>query len=208
MAGKTGKTVRGPYAKSAAIRRKVLEACVDAFAETGFYGATMKDIAKRAGFSYTTMLHHFSRKEDLIIAVLEFRGEQTARFLGSSAVDPAEHPLEALRGMLNVIADNELHPGLLELHCVMSGEATSPEHPAHAYYAERFANLRRFYSTVFAVLAERGELRSEIDPATLAAMAVSLLNGLQTQWLYDRDAVDILGSFRGFLASVVPALDG
>src|SRR5919108_3056060 len=114
------RAVRGPYAKSAAVRRRVLEACVDAFAQTGFYGATMKDIAKRAGISYTGLLHHFPRKEDLLIAVLEFRGEQSARLLESvDARDPAGHPLKALRGVLAVTADNTLSPGLLELHCVI-----------------------------------------------------------------------------------------
>lgn len=49
---------RGPYAKSAGVRRRVLEACVDAFAQTGFYGATMKDVARRAGISYTARPPH------------------------------------------------------------------------------------------------------------------------------------------------------
>ena len=199
---------RGSYAKSAEVRRRVLEACVDAFAQTGFYGATMKDIAKRAGISYTGLLHHFPCKEGLLIGVLELRSEQTTSLLGASVMNPAEHPMEALNGMLAVIADNERHPGLLELHCVMSGEATSPGHPAHAYYAERFGNLRWFYTAVFTALHERGELRTPIDPPTLATMAVSLLNGLQTQWLYDREAVDIPGTFRAFLAAAIPALDG
>ncbi|WP_198653651.1 TetR/AcrR family transcriptional regulator [Actinocorallia populi] len=200
-------TSRGPYAKSAAVRRRVLEACVEAFAQTGFHGATMKDIAKRAGISYTGLLHHFPRKEDLLIAVLEFRGEQSARLLEAvDALDPAEHPLEVLRGMLAVTADNERSPGLLELHCVMSGEAVSPEHPAHAYYTERYRNLRRFYTAAFTALAERGELCSPVAPAALATMTISLLNGLQAQWLYDRDTVDLAGCLRAFLVTFAPAV--
>lgn len=198
---------RGPYAKSAAIRRRVLESCVDAFAQTGFYGATMKDIARRAGISYTGLLHHFPHKDELLIAVLEFRSEQSARLLESAgARDPAADPLRALRGMLAVSADNALSPGLLELHCVVSGEATSPEHPAHDYYSDRYRKLRQFFTVAFTALAERGELRSEFPPAMLATMTLALLNGLQTQWLYDRDGVDLAGSLSAFLADVVPAL--
>ncbi|GAA2165770.1 TetR/AcrR family transcriptional regulator [Actinomadura napierensis] len=128
---------RGPYAKSATVRRRVVEACVEAFARTGFYGVTMKDVARRAGISYTGLLHHFPGKEDLLLAVLEFRTEQSARLLeAAGGRDPAGRPLEGLRGMLAVTADNALNPGLLELHCVISGEATSPDHPAHAYYTQ------------------------------------------------------------------------
>ncbi len=198
---------RGPYAKSAAVRRRVVEACVEAFARTGFYGATMKDIAGRAGISYTGLMHHFPRKEDLLLAVLEFRSEQSARLLeAADARDPAEHPLRALRGILAVTADNALRPGLLELHCVVAGEATSPEHPAHSYYTDRYRKQRWFFTTVFTALAERGQLRSQVAPATLATMTIALRNGLQNQWLHDREAVDVEGAMRAFLTSVVPVL--
>ncbi|WP_344247097.1 TetR family transcriptional regulator C-terminal domain-containing protein [Actinocorallia libanotica] len=88
----------------------------------------------------------------------------------------------------------------------MSGEATSPEHPAHAYYTERYRNLRRFYTAVFTALAERGELRSPVAPAVLATMTISLLNGLQAQWLHDRGTVDMAGSLHAFPVTFVPAV--
>ncbi|GGV42502.1 TetR family transcriptional regulator [Actinomadura cremea] len=203
----TPSATRGPYAKSAQVKQRILEACIDTFGETGFYGATMKDIAQRAGISHTGLLHHFPRKEDVLVAVLELRDERGHRYLESvRALDPAADPLEALRGMLAIVVDNELRPGLMELHCVLSGEATSIRHPAHAYYAERYRVLREFYASIFTALAERGELRTEIDPQTLATMTISLLNGLQAQWLFDRETVRIEASLRAFLATYIPGL--
>ncbi|GAA2212586.1 TetR/AcrR family transcriptional regulator [Nonomuraea monospora] len=197
---------RGPYAKTAAVRRRVLEACVDAFGETGFYGATMKDLARRAGISHTGLLHHFPRKEDLLLGVLALRDERGTEFLQSAKVlDPAADPVETLNGMIAVIVDNELRPGLMELHCVVSGEATSADHPAHAYYADRYRNLRRFYAETFAALAERG-LPPSIDPPILATMTVSLINGLQAQWLFDRDTVRVETAIRQFFRAVIPGL--
>ncbi|MFJ2115317.1 MULTISPECIES: TetR/AcrR family transcriptional regulator [unclassified Streptomyces] len=198
---------RGPYAKTAEVRRRILEACVDAFGETGFYGATMKDIAKRAGISHTGLLHHFARKEGLLIAVLELRDELSAQFLTSAdAMDPSSNPVEALRGMLTVVVDNELQPGIMELHCVLSGEATSPGHPAHTYFAKRYRSVRRFYTDAYTELAKRGELRSEATPETLATMTIALINGLQAQWLFDRDSVRMESAIHAFLRSVVPGL--
>jgi AcrR family transcriptional regulator len=203
----TAATTRGPYAKSAAVRRKILEACVEAFSETGFYGATMKDIAHRAGISHTGLLHHFARKEDLLLAVLEVRAEQSTDHLAAAdALDASRHPLEALRGVLAVAAENQRTPGLLELHTVLSGEASSPEHPAHEYYTQRFRNLRAYYALAFSALAERGQLRSSVAPQALATMLLSLLNGLQGQWLYDRASVDVRAGIRDFLAPIVPDL--
>jgi AcrR family transcriptional regulator len=200
-------TSRGPYAKTAAVRRRIVEACVDAFGETGFYGATMKDVAKRAGISHTGLLHHFPNKEDLLTAVLELRDERSGEYLQSThALDPTSNPVETLRGMLAVIVDNELQPGLMELHCVLSGEATSPDHPAHAYHAERYRMLRRFFGRTFTALAERGQLRSDSAPDTLATMTIALINGLQAQWLFDRESVQLEPAIRGFLVEAVPAL--
>lgn len=198
---------RGPYAKSAAVRVRILEACTQAFGQSGFHGAAMKDIAGRAEISLTGLLHHFPSKAELLMAVLEFRADQGRRVMEEcGARDPAGEPLKALRGVLAVIAENAMHPGLVELHCVVSSEATSPDHPAHAYYTQRFVLLRRFYIAVFTTLRQRGELRSALSPAALSTMSVSLLNGLQAQWLYDREGVDVAQSMREFLVSVVPAL--
>lgn len=203
----TTSTVRGSYAKSAAVKNRIIEACIDAFAETGFYGATMKDIAKRAGISYTGLLHHFPRKEDLLLAVLELRLDRDQEFLaGANALDAQANPLNVFRGMLDVIVQNELRPGLLELHCVVSGEATSPEHPAHEHYVTHYRNLRQFYTQAFMTLSAHGELGVEVDPQALATMTISLLNGLQAQWLFDRDAVAMEETFRTFLGVAVPAL--
>lgn len=46
-------------------RDRLLEAALSAFAELGFHGATVRDIAKRAGVSQGLMTHHFGDKERL-----------------------------------------------------------------------------------------------------------------------------------------------
>ncbi|GGQ33208.1 TetR/AcrR family transcriptional regulator [Streptomyces mutabilis] len=200
-------TERGPYAKSAEVRRKILQACVDAFGDAGFHGASTKDIARRAGISHTGLRHHFPTKEHLLIALLELRAERSSQLLTElNARTPQTDPLDALRGQLAILRENRQSPGMIELHTVLSGEATSPDHPAHGYYVKRYQHLRELYTQAFAALAERGGLRAPFPPPQLATMTISLINGLQLQWLYDRESVDIEGTVRDFLTSVVPAL--
>jgi AcrR family transcriptional regulator len=62
-AGKPRRT-RDPEAKRAAI----LEAARSAFAERGFAGATLRDIAKRAGVTHGLVIRHFDSKESLFLA--------------------------------------------------------------------------------------------------------------------------------------------
>ncbi|MHA7986293.1 TetR/AcrR family transcriptional regulator [Rathayibacter sp. CAU 1779] len=190
------------------MRERILEACIDAFGESGFHGTTMKDIARRSGISYTGLLHHFPSKEDLLLAVLELRAQRDQIFLEQAgALNAQENPLAVFDGMLRIMINNELHPGLLELHAVLSGEATSPEHPAHDHYIAHYRNLRDFYATAFAALAQRSLLASTFAAEELAVMTVSLLNGVQAQWLFDRDRVDMERTLRRFLGSIIPALE-
>jgi AcrR family transcriptional regulator len=58
------KRTRDPDAKRAAI----LQAARVAFAERGFAGATLRDIAKRAGVTHGLVIRHFHSKESLFLA--------------------------------------------------------------------------------------------------------------------------------------------
>ncbi|MFP3813326.1 TetR family transcriptional regulator C-terminal domain-containing protein, partial [Bacillus sp. SIMBA_005] len=90
---------------------------------------------------------------------------------------------------LLIVAEDSIHPDLVELHTTIASEATSREHPAHDHYARRYENVRTFATRVFEALAEQGRLRSPLTPAQLGASFVALMDGLQLQWLYDRSAV-------------------
>jgi TetR/AcrR family transcriptional regulator len=54
-----------PVYPPADARNAIMEAAVTQFAERGFHGATMRDIAERAGVSQGLLHHHFGNKEGL-----------------------------------------------------------------------------------------------------------------------------------------------
>ena len=49
----------------------VLQAAAGAFVETGYHGATVRDIARRAGLSVPGMYHHYATKQDMLLAILD-----------------------------------------------------------------------------------------------------------------------------------------
>lgn len=49
----------------------VLRASVAAFNETGYHGATVRDIARRSGLSVPGMYHHFATKQDMLVGILD-----------------------------------------------------------------------------------------------------------------------------------------
>ena len=49
----------------------VLAAALAAFVDTGYHGATVRDIARRAGLSVPGMYHHFATKQEMLVGVLD-----------------------------------------------------------------------------------------------------------------------------------------
>lgn len=189
--------IRGPYAKSARVQQEILQAALKVFAEHGFRGTTMKEVAHRAGISERGLGHHFSSKEELLAGVLDLRESEVAELV------PTLGDIEPLLGLLAVARDNSTRPDLIELHSVLSAEATGPDHPAHQHHLERYDNLRGFITGVFSSLRSSGALVSPIDDATLASMLIGLQDGLQIQWLYRPESLDIESVLSQFLASII-----
>ncbi|MWB99438.1 TetR/AcrR family transcriptional regulator [Agromyces seonyuensis] len=192
-------TARGPYAKTAAVRRRILDAALEVFSATGYRATTMKEIAERAGMSQRGLVHHFANKADLLAAVLELRETESALLM-----PPLGSSIEAFAGMLDVVAENSLRPGLVELYSLLTAEGASPEHPAHAHFVERYAGLRSYFSAAFESLRADGEVDSVLDSDQLAAGFLGLIEGLQIQWIYDRRAIDPEPILRAYLAAVIP----
>ena len=48
-----------------------LQAALSAFLEFGYHGATMREIAQRAGLSVPGVYHYFASKQDMLVAILD-----------------------------------------------------------------------------------------------------------------------------------------
>jgi AcrR family transcriptional regulator len=191
------------YAKGRAKRRQIVEEATALFGEVGYRSASLREIAARCGISHPGLLHHFPSKELLLQAVLEHRDEIDEE----PYADGGTAPLQRLEHLLDVTAHNAETPGIVELYAVLSAEASSPEHPAHRYFVQRYERLRTTLTQTFEALDAQGVLVPGADPAHLAITTIALMDGLQVQWLLDRRSIDMAAQLRRFFASVVATPD-
>ena len=58
-------------------RSEILDAALELFADKGFYGVSIRDVARATGVGVSAMYHHFASKEELFEAVVigDLRGE-------------------------------------------------------------------------------------------------------------------------------------
>lgn len=190
---------RGPYAKSRLTRSRILDAALTVFAESGYRSGSLRDVAGQIGISEAGLLYHFGNKQALLAAVLEHRDEQNRQ---QFEFNPASGT-DLLRTIIKLVEYNASTPGVVELFCRLSAEATSPSHPAHRYFVDRYATVTRLFREAFENMRTRGELRQGVDPVIAARGVVALLDGLQVQWLLDRGSVDMAVDLRVYLSSLV-----
>jgi len=86
--------------RSAETRRRLLDATVACLFERGYAGTTTTEIATRAGVSRGAQLHHFPRKDELVVSALEHVFELRLRDLSVAIAEPPsgrrEHRLAAI----------------------------------------------------------------------------------------------------------------
>ncbi len=177
---------RGPYAKTARRRQEILRTAIEVFAEYGYHGSSVREIAARVGLSETGLTHHFGGKAALLAAVIEERdAEDQLRW-------------SSLSDLPELIAQNAQRPGIVALFTLLSAEGTAPAHPAHEFFASRYERVRDNLTERVRAAQRDGTVRADIDAGLVAQLLVALMDGLQVQWLYDRDA-DMLPAFDLFM---------
>lgn len=187
---------RGPYAKTARIKAEILDRATEAFAQRGFTSTSMREIAMAVGMTQQGITHHFPSKEALLEAVLQRRDDlavEQHRRAGLGVLD-------VLRA---VVQENLSKPGLLLLTTTLGTEAINPDHPAHHFFQQHFANAREVFATLLEKGQRSGEVRDDIPADELATTLVSVYEGLQLQWQIGPD-LDLAASFETVLRMMEP----
>lgn len=179
--------------RTRASREKIIKSATEAFAQKGFRGAKMADIAKAADLTEPGLLHHFSSKTHLLMDVLRERDRIDGERIQSTLQKNGNHFLEA---GIELVEHNQTLPGLVQLFNLLVAESVSPDHPAHEFFIERYQRTRGDWARSIAQAQQAGEVRSDISPEKLAILTFAIMDGLQVQWLMEPDEIDMSGLFR------------
>jgi len=74
--------------RSAETRRRLLDATVACLFERGYAGTTTTEIATRAGVSRGAQLHHFPKKDELVVSALEHVFELRLAEMSAAIAEP------------------------------------------------------------------------------------------------------------------------
>ncbi|AQX81903.1 TetR family transcriptional regulator [Plantibacter sp. H53] len=190
---------RGAYAKTGMKRVAILDAALAVFANGGYRAGSLREVAAQVGMSEAGLLHHFPNKSALLAAVLSHRDDLSATLVPMDGDDP----IETLRGLVALARYNASVPGVVALYCTLSAEATSPDHPAHDYFVERYEGTRARLERTFGLLVSAGRVRAGFPTTSAAFMTLALMDGLQVQWLLAPESVDMADELHAFLSGLL-----
>ena len=174
-------------------REKIIQSATEAFAQKGFRGATVADIAKAAHLTVPGLLHHFPSKIHVLMEVLKERDRIDSERMRATLQKNGQHFLDA---GIELVEHNQTVPGLVQLFNLLVAESVAPDHPAHEYFIERYQRGRAHWIEAITQAQQAGEVRSDISPETLAVLIFAMMDGLQVQWLLEPEKINMSETFR------------
>ncbi len=182
-------------------RARILGIAFELMAEKGYRGTSIAQVAARAGISQSGLLHHFPTKQDLLIAVIGHRHDLDARLLENRGGGSLQG-WGAFDALIDLVRHNSEHPQLVRMFVTLCAEAMDPDHPAHGWVRHHYADAESTLITAIEAGVAEATMRPDIPAATVARLTVSVMDGLQLQWLAGDGDLDMTAEFAAYVSQV------
>lgn len=179
---------RAPRTATQLKRTAILKAAVEVFGDKGYANGTLADIAARVGMTHAGVLHHFGSKENLLLEVLNYRDHADVADL---AEQHAPTGPEFFLHLVRTAFANAQRAGIVQVFVVLSAESVTDGHPAWSYFDTRYTALRAEADAAFRLLCAQEGVTAPTTIAMASASILAVMDGLQTQWLLDPEAVEL-----------------
>jgi AcrR family transcriptional regulator len=169
-------------------RQRLIQQAAPVFNQRGYWGSSFRDLMRVTGLEKGGIYNHFRSKDDLAAAAFDHNVELMSTRI-QAALAGRRLALDRLRALLDVYRDFVVDPPFVGGCPIMNAAIdTDDTHPMlRRKVQEAVARLRD--DTIARVVArgvERGELKAGTDPATVANVVVSTLEGaLMLSHLFD-----------------------
>ncbi|WP_405070370.1 TetR/AcrR family transcriptional regulator [Kribbella sp. NBC_01510] len=152
-------------------RRAILAAATEVFLQHGYLGASMDEVAAKAGVSKQTVYKQFENKERLFAEIVLGTSDQLMDGLVQAyaeTLDGAVDAREGLQALARRLLDSLTAASVLQLRRLVIAEADRFPEVCGAWFTSGFEKSLEALGEALTRLTERGLLRELEDP-TLAA---------------------------------------
>lgn len=169
-------------------REDILKAALATFGSRGYKSGSLAEIADQVGITHAGVLHHFGSKDQLLLDVLLYRDRTDVENLEGKHIPGG---LDLFRHLIETARLNATRPGIVQAFAVLSGDSVTDDHPARDWFRARYAQLRGEVREALIEVCSLEDPPSGEAVDDAAASILAVMDGLQIQWLLDRDQVDL-----------------
>src|SRR5450759_889865 len=169
-------------------RERLLAAARSVFARSGFHGASVEEIASKAGFSTGALYSNFDGKEDLFLVLMEREIDEHAREISEAVRARASVAERATGGARRWMTMIEREPELLLLLMEFWAYGVR-DAQIRPKVAAQFAHMREVLTRLIAESVREFDLELDIPAEQLAIAIDALADGIARQKLADPEAV-------------------
>lgn len=176
---------------SATSRENILQAAAELFAQRGYAGVGVDELATRSGIAKTAIYHHFGNKDGLLAAVVERTAAAWIDGIKQSSAE-ASYPLErldrALAGMRTLLEEK---PWVLRLVQILALEVADDK-------PEIRATLQSLFQRATAAIVEGMEEALGVpvpDGERIGKVVLALLDGISLGQHIDPERIPLDDAF-------------
>lgn len=160
--------------RASVLRRQIVDAAAELFAEKGFHRTTTKDIAMAADVSEGTIYNYFDNKDDLLLGIMEhlYEAEHLDAQLIKALPEDAHEFLESILKYHNV---NVAHNSAM-LQSVLSEIMVNPQ-LRQRYYLQLISPVIQQLTDHILARKDLGQISAD-KPHHLVRLLISLTFGL------------------------------
>lgn len=158
-------------------RQAILDASLDLFAERGFFGTSMREIARAVGVRESALYHHFAAKDDILQELFKTLGPGRITLIAGLDVESLVKALganELLKRVLDTVITAWTAPEEQKIFRVILQEGFRLAAADMVNPAVVIARVRAVITNLLSRLMEAGEIR-KLDPETTAVMVMGPL---------------------------------
>lgn len=174
-------------------RARILGAAAACFARSGAHGTTIQDICDEAGLSKGGLYTYFKAKDEIMAAVVEHSLEvslQHAMAVAAGARSPLEKLDRIAAAFTEGLITGEIGPGPSGRLLLEVWTEASRDDRLRTLCSRGYARWHAFLADLLGQAQAEGQIRRDVDADALAAIFVSVFDGLGLQEAITRAPID------------------
>jgi AcrR family transcriptional regulator len=160
----------------------ILDAAVKVFADKGYYGARVSDIAREAGIAYGLVYHYFKNKEDLLISIFRERWglfDQAVRKIMEEKDDPRQMISSIISFLFHTYKNN---PKVIE---VMILDVAKSTRFFNGENIRQFTDLFSLISEIVRRGQDKGIFKKDLDTKLAAYCLYGSVERIMLRWILE-----------------------